>query len=290
MNIQEIVFPVDFSAGGVDACPYVAAVAQRFQAKLTLLHVLEILPLNSSPLDRMYTTDEAELEQRKEETRNALAAFRHQYLPQADAQVCVTIGEPAEAIVAYGGSTEGRLIVMPTHGYGPFRRMLLGSVTAKVLHDSKCPVLTGPHFEKAIQPKEWFAMQRLLCAVSLDWETDAVLKTAAALAVRLNAELSVVHVITPVEEGLLPLMDPGSPPLSTESVERDMQDALRRTGASGQVHVAVGEVSRQVASIAREHHADLVIVGRGGAPELPGRLGSHGYAIVRRSPCPVLCV
>ena len=59
-----------------------------------------------------------------EETRNALAAFRHQYLPQADAQVCVTIGEPAEAIVAYGGSTEGRLIVMPTHGYGPFRRML----------------------------------------------------------------------------------------------------------------------------------------------------------------------
>jgi hypothetical protein len=36
------------------------------------------------------------------------------------------------------------MILMPTHGYGPFRQMLLGSVTAKVLHDSKCPVLTEP--------------------------------------------------------------------------------------------------------------------------------------------------
>ena len=37
---------------------------------------------------------------------------------------------------------------MPTHGYGPFRRFILGSNTAKVLHDADCPVWTGVHVEE----------------------------------------------------------------------------------------------------------------------------------------------
>jgi nucleotide-binding universal stress UspA family protein len=45
-----------------------------------------------------------------------------------------------------------------------------------------------------------------------------------------------------------------------------------------------------VAAAARDRHVDLIVIGRGGAPELSGRLGSHAYAIVRRAPCPVLCV
>jgi nucleotide-binding universal stress UspA family protein len=290
MNIQEIIFPVDFSQRSVEACPYVAAVAERLQAKLTLLHVVQFVPPDSNLLERLNSGDQAAMEQRQETAREALAAFQKQYIPHVESRVSVSTGDPANSIVAFAGTTEGRIILMPTNGYGPFRRMLLGSVTAKVLHDAKCPVLTGPHLERAVHPKEWFSLRRILCAVSLDWETDFVLKASASLAAQLEAELTVVHVITPVEEGLLPLMDPGSPPLSKESVERSVQDALERAGISAKVHVCVGEVSRQVASAAREHHADLVVMGRGGAPELPGRLGSHGYAIVRRSPCPVMCV
>jgi nucleotide-binding universal stress UspA family protein len=41
---------------------------------------------------------------------------------------------------------------------------------------------------------------------------------------------------------------------------------------------------------ARAHNADLVIIGKGGGPEMPGRLGGHAYAIVRRASCPVLCL
>ena len=95
------------------------------------------------------------------------------------------------------------MIVMPTRGFGPFRQMLLGSVTAKVLHDSKCPVVTGPHLDGAIHPTRWFKLQRIMCAVALDWETDDALSEAADLAKHLGAELIVIHVVTPVEEGLL---------------------------------------------------------------------------------------
>jgi nucleotide-binding universal stress UspA family protein len=290
MNIKEVVFPVDFSDRSASVCPYVAAVTQRFKSRLTLLHVVECLPSASSPSDRLNTPDQVELESRKDEAARAMTAFQHQYIPHVESEVCVLVGDPATAIVTYGGESQERILVMPTRGYGPFRRMLLGSVTAKVLHDAKCPVLTSPHMEQAIRSDEWFGLRRILCAVGLDWETDMVLKRSAELASQLEAELMAVHVITPVEEGLLPLMDPGSPPLSTDSVEAAMQDALNRTGIPAQVLVSVGEISRQVASAARDHKADLIVIGRGGAPELPGRLGSHGYAIVRRAPCPVMCV
>jgi nucleotide-binding universal stress UspA family protein len=89
---------------------------------------------------------------------------------------------------------------------------------------------------------------------------------------------------------LLPLMDPGGPPLSTDSVTRTLRDFVERTGVVANVRVSVGDVARQVARTAREQEADLVVIGRGGAPELLGGLGSHAYAIVRRAPCPVLCV
>jgi nucleotide-binding universal stress UspA family protein len=290
VTIREIVFPVDFSERSVDVCPYVTAITQRFGAKLTLLHVIESLPLGSSPLDRLYTGDEAEINKRRELANQALEGFRKHHIAHVPASTYALTGDPANAIVAYGGEADDRMIVMPTRGYGAFRQMLLGSVTAKVLHDSKCPVLTGPHIDKAVVAVEWLALRRMLCTVSLDWETDQVLKACAQFAKQLDAELIAIHVVTPVEEGLLPLMEPGGPPLSTESVTREVQEALDRNGVSAQVYVSVGEVSREVSRAAKAHKADLVAIGKGGAPELPGRLGSHGYAIVRRSPCPVLCL
>jgi nucleotide-binding universal stress UspA family protein len=229
------------------------------------------------------------MSKRKESATHALSAFQQQYIPQIPSECSVVEGDPARCIVAFGGEDRGRIIVMPTRGFGIFRHMLLGSVTAKVLHDSRCPVLTGPHLEEAIRPQDFFKLERILVAASLDWETEAVLKKAAELAHQLRAELLAVHVITPVEEGLLPLVSPGGPPMSTESVRTELEEMLVRTGVSAKGHVYIGEASRQVSLAARELKADLIVIGKGGAPELPGRLGSHGYAIVRRAPCPVLC-
>jgi hypothetical protein len=59
----------------------------------------------------------------------------------------VISGDPAKVIVDYAADHRIDLIVMPTHGRGAFRSLLLGSVTAKVLHDSNCAVLTTAHAE-----------------------------------------------------------------------------------------------------------------------------------------------
>ena len=61
----------------------------------------------------------------------------------------VETGDPATAINEYAEAHKVSLIIMPTHGYGTFRRLLLGSVTAKVLHDAKIPVWTAAHAPEA---------------------------------------------------------------------------------------------------------------------------------------------
>jgi len=60
-------------------------------------------------------------------------------------QRCVQSGDPALHITQYARQKKADLIMIPTHGYGSFRSLLLGSVTANVLHDAECPVWTTAH-------------------------------------------------------------------------------------------------------------------------------------------------
>jgi nucleotide-binding universal stress UspA family protein len=60
----------------------------------------------------------------------------------------VLVGSPAEEIARYAMEQHAHLIVMGTHGYGPVRRLFLGSVTASVLHRARCAVLTVPPRER----------------------------------------------------------------------------------------------------------------------------------------------
>jgi hypothetical protein len=73
-------------------------------------------------------------------------------------------GDPAHAIVDYAHKRKIDLIMMPTHGYGPFRQFLTGSVTAKVLHDARCPVWTSAHSERT-SPRAAAEYRNILCAV-----------------------------------------------------------------------------------------------------------------------------
>jgi nucleotide-binding universal stress UspA family protein len=77
---------------------------------------------------------------RKAERRRDLDLFLTEELRGSRVKRILIEGDPARTIVEYAHSENSGLIVMPTHGYGPFRRLLLGSVTSKVLHDADCPV------------------------------------------------------------------------------------------------------------------------------------------------------
>jgi nucleotide-binding universal stress UspA family protein len=196
-------------------------------------------------------------------------------------------GDPAYKIVEFAEDNAVDLIMMPTHGCGLFRSMLIGSVTAKVLHDAKCPVWTATHAEEQ-QSRE--IPHTILCAVDGGPRTVELLQWACRFSQRLGATLRVLHVVPPVSDWL-------ALPSERELQEEVRQEArvniealLKSAGVAAPSRVAVGKISETITEEARQEGADLVLIGRGASQEVLGRLRTHVHAIIQNAPCPVLSV
>jgi nucleotide-binding universal stress UspA family protein len=276
-QIKKILFPVDFSAGSLATARHVEAMAGHFEANIQLLHVVErgeltlpeeLLPLRQAKLDA-YLTEE--LKYFSTERR------------------CV-VGDAAIEIKKAACSWHPDLVMMPTHGLGTFRRLLLGSVTAKVLDDLSCPVWTSSHAESPL-PLEDIHCRRILCAVDLAERSQSVLEWAAWLASEYGAALAVVHATAEL------------PPSAygwnlEEDYQRSMGEQAKRrieilqtaVTVPAEIFVANGNAGKVVAGAAATFQADLLVLGRHGGTGISGYLRPHAYSILRESPCPAISI
>src|SRR5664279_2306042 len=179
-QLQRILFPVDFSSRCHGAAAYVQALAGRFEAELILLYVVEAT-YNSTLED----LDAARMEKFEQFFDKSWKHLRVRKL--------IEHGEAAQKIIECASANHADLIMIPTQGMGIYRRLILGSTSAKVLHDADCPVWTGVHLENA-PPLEAVACQRILCAVDLKAGSPRVLDWACRLAEEYQAELTLLHV------------------------------------------------------------------------------------------------
>jgi universal stress protein A len=132
---KKILAPIDLSDPSKCALKTAAALAQKYGAKLVLLHVVQ-LPKYCS-FDAPPETDEMMDLARK--SLNELA----QTIP-ADIAVEKIVRfalQPSEEIVEVTNCVSADLIVMATHGEGRLKRVLLGSTTERVIRHAHCPVL-----------------------------------------------------------------------------------------------------------------------------------------------------
>ena len=177
---------------------------------------------------------------------------------------------------------------MPTHGYGPFRRYLLGSNTAKVLHDADCAVWTGVHLLEP-PPAGSIPFRNILCAIDLGPQSSRTLCWAAQFALQFGARLEVVHAT-----GASP--EPGDSSEAgwqtgiREAAEAELQRLLEFVHAEAGLMVEAGEPAKVIGAAAERLPADLLVIGRGSAAGVFGRLRTNAYAIIRMSPCPVVSV
>ncbi len=285
MTVTHILFPFDFSAQGEEAAPFVRALANTFGAKTTLLSVIppafDAMPAGvasrtSGDPAQWVGTLQSHLDNALTEKLAGLRVDR-----------VVDTGDPAFTITRFARNHDVDLIMMPTHGLGLFRTMLLGSVTSKVLHDATCPVWTAAHAETQTATD---LPKTVLCAVDGTPETPALVQWAAEFSAKMGARLNLLHVVGPITDW---------PSLARE---RRLQDAIREeahatissmvksAGVDLPLRVAVGEIVPTVTEEASQAGADLVIVGRGSVAEPFGRLRTHAFGIIQRSLCPVLSV
>jgi nucleotide-binding universal stress UspA family protein len=287
LAIKHILFPLDFSDRGCAAGPFVEAMASRFGAKVTLISVAQPIWYTGvgDPGTPLLLNTEEILNELKGRLGGAFAReFAHLRVERF-----AEFGDPAQTILDFAHKNAVDLIMMPTHGYGPFRSLLLGSVTAKVLHDASCPVWTTAHMEEA-PSQDHIKPRSILCAVDETPKSIALMKWANELGKALGSGLRLVHAV------------PGMEGWPSQQMDRQFEEDLRQqarqqitkmqaaAGVEAALCVAVGNIADAVREEARRHNADLIVIGRGVMHEKLGRLRTHAYGIIRQAPCPVLSV
>jgi nucleotide-binding universal stress UspA family protein len=278
-----ILFPVDFSPRCRAVVPLVKATAVRLGSKVTLFYAIQIpdsLFTTERPHSIMIDT-EATLSNAREELLRFYAA------PAETVDATAEIGDPALKIVEYAGNHGIGLIMIPTHGYGTFRSLLLGSVAAKVLHDAACPVWTAAHTEGTELPAQT-GYKSILCALDLQDGSTGLLRHAVDFASRFGATLRVVHAIADPLPGPDALSGTNFHEFLMEAAREEIANIQSKAGTAVDVCLGAMPVADWVREVARHHAADLVVIGRGHIQGNFGRLRTSAYSIIREAPCPVL--
>ena len=102
------------------------------------------------------------------------------------------------------------LLVLGTHGRSGFERLLLGSVTEKVLRRAPCPVLTVPRHHPEAVPPPPVLFKRIVCPLDFSDSSLRALEYALSLAQEADAHLTAMHVIEYEPVGTTGLIEAGA--------------------------------------------------------------------------------
>jgi nucleotide-binding universal stress UspA family protein len=257
-KIKHILFPVDFSERSAGAAPFVAAMAAKYDAQVTLLtaaHANFAGGLAGAPMIDPQTILDAVEEQLSK-------TYVEEFAGLLVSRVTVP-GEPVREIVDYVAAQPVDLVMMTTHGHGPFRQL-----PARV----------------------HLAMRKVLCAVEADPAGVDLLRWASEFCKTLGADLRLVHAVPGIEAWPEQDLGPEFQDTLRENARRIVQDLAQAAGVDAPISVGTGTVPDVVREEAVKQGSDLVVIGRGVLQATMGRLRTHAYGIIRNAPCPVLSV
>lgn len=144
--IHKIVVPVDFLENTEQLVRYAVELAKKIDAELYLVHVIPMgYSLGAEVVVRYSATQEGGYKKSVEEMMQRLVAATEKDGPKCSGKVL--LGDPAEEIVQHIDDVEADLVVISTHGSKGLEKILLGSVTSRVVKYANCPVLSMNPFK-----------------------------------------------------------------------------------------------------------------------------------------------
>jgi nucleotide-binding universal stress UspA family protein len=173
------------------------------------------------------------------------------------------------------------MIMMATRGFGPKRRFMIGSTTAKVLHDAPCAVWISPH---PCELAPFHAHRNIVIVMNYRKLSAGLLFRASEIADRFGASVSVHSAIpalgTPENALALKLK---------QEIAATIKSQLAREKLKASIHLIKGDSGEVIGQVATEiAAADLIVIGRGHLDEAAGHLRRHTYEITWNAPCPVI--
>lgn len=153
-NITKILYATDLSKNARYAFGFAASLSARYNAPITILHILEELSPTALMMvgDIIGETRWVSLKKEKEilvvETIKERLEEFHQDI-QCDYPECafvvedtiVATGQPVEQILHYAENTDCDLVVMGSHGQGMLAEVMIGSTSRRVLRRCRKPVM-----------------------------------------------------------------------------------------------------------------------------------------------------
>lgn len=294
VTVQSILCAVDFSEQSRDALRWAGTFAVRFQSRLTVLTVVEPLLAEAARIrlgqDLVKTTDSA--------LREFVAGTWANDAPAEHITFKTETGEAPATILATATSDAVDLIVVGTQGLGGIRKWLIGSTTERLLRRTHLPVLAVPPTHDGTlathADDERFAITRILAAVDFSAPSLTAVDTAAQLAERFSATLTLAHVVFPLT------IPPFAPSLLDETNTARLEDARRRLNELGKQFtrarqsepvISMAAPADAIAALARDGRAQLIVMGLASdegyrAP----RPGSIAYRVLCSTTVPVLVV
>ena len=288
---QNILSPIDFSPFARRALDHALALARVEGSRLTVLYVAPsvstVVAAIESPflLPTLYAQDDLD------RFRDDVRRFVEESATDVPVVCEVVEGHPAQVIAALAADRGADLVVMGTHGRTGFDRLVLGSVTERVLRQAPCSVLVVTRPRDAAAAPSVFS--RILCAVDFSPASMKAIEVSQRIATAHHARVSLVHAVErpspydPVMAGVLAASgEPGSSPAVSA---RTRLSALAEAMPGGaEAIVSEGKPYRAVLDAAEERRADLIVVGAHGGPLGAYAFGSTTNQIVRQATCPVL--
>ena len=290
--ISRIVCPIDFSKNSRHALDHAVALAKWYEAHLTVLHI------GPQPVRVPLVGVPGEMAELPSLEPDAIANDLRRFCgdlpssPAGPATIDVKHGDAARAIVS--GAEGADLVVMATHGRGGLQRLLLGSVTERVLRTTRTPVLTVPPPVKHLSSAHY---RTILCRVEFSATSRRGLSYALSLALETNARLILLHVIEGSSDQLavdeMVHLSVRECDLFLEEHAFDRLAAIvpepARAWCRSDPRIVRGKAYKQIVRIASEEGAELIVMGVHGRRVFhPGVFASTIPHVIREAGCPVV--
>jgi nucleotide-binding universal stress UspA family protein len=296
IQLKNILCTTDFSDFSNYAVPYAIRLAKEFKARLYVCHVVDITPIAAY--------DEAVVrwvDQQKALTEYAQEQLNHLIGEQTlDVEQVVTVGHPVDDITRIAGEKQIDLAIAATHGRSGLKRVILGSVTERLIQTLPCPLMSirSPEKEIGAPSDQEIRIKKIL--VGCDFSADSLLafEYALSLAQEFQSELHLVHVIEPPIYKHLSKQEVKPSEELRESMREPLDAMLNKMIPEEASHwcrhttvLLAGQPHEELTQYALVNDIDLIVLGIRGHGLVEALLvGSTTDRVIRQAQCPVLSV
>src|SRR5579862_3575709 len=200
-EIKLILCPIDFSEFSVRAYHHALSLAEHYQAKLVAQHVVELWRHPSASFAASAGLYEEFEQALRESGSKQLQEFvKNHTHDEIQPELLVQQGIAPDSILTFAQAQKTDVIVMGTHGRRGFDRLMLGSVTDRVMRRAPCPVLAvgkQSHDSMAADEKRHHPhhLSRILFCADFSENSEQALKYAISATAEYDAELTLLHVL-----------------------------------------------------------------------------------------------